>query len=164
MRSARPDHHRHPSAQATLAFFAGEEQGLLGSHAYAQKLFQSNATVLIQVQSDMLAYHDEGETLQLGFPDLCVPLPAALPSSSTSADPCVFLAPRRIGAPAAADLLRKFAAIYSPELVIGTSPACCSDHQSFHGFGFPATQVFERNGGSFLPSKLPRACTRPLAD
>jgi hypothetical protein len=36
--------------------------------------------------------------------------------------------------------------IYSPELVVGSTPACCSDHQSFVAYGFPATQVFERNG------------------
>lgn len=56
----------------TLAFFAGEEQGLLGSNAYAKSLFEANETVLIQVQGDMLGYHDEGETMQLGFPDLFV--------------------------------------------------------------------------------------------
>lgn len=52
----------------------------------------------------------------------------------------------RIGSPAAADLLAKLAGIYSPELVVGTTAACCSDHQSSNAFGFPSTQVFERNG------------------
>jgi hypothetical protein len=36
--------------------------------------------------------------------------------------------------------------MYAPELVVGTTAACCSDHQSFLGLGFPSTQVFERNG------------------
>lgn len=36
--------------------------------------------------------------------------------------------------------------LYAPELVLGRTAACCSDHQSFHQLGFPATQVFERNG------------------
>lgn len=37
-------------------------------------------------------------------------------------------------------------ALYSPELLVGRTAACCSDHQSFVEYGFPATQVFERNG------------------
>ena len=36
--------------------------------------------------------------------------------------------------------------LYSPELELGYSAACCSDHQSFHENGFPATQLFERAG------------------
>lgn len=28
---------------------------------------------------------------------------------------------------------------------MGRTSACCSDHQSFLSFGYPATQVFERN-------------------
>jgi hypothetical protein len=36
--------------------------------------------------------------------------------------------------------------IYAPELVVGRTSACCSDHQSFLSYGFPSTQVFERNG------------------
>ncbi|KAJ9118466.1 hypothetical protein QFC24_006114 [Naganishia onofrii] len=51
-----------------LAFFAGEEQGLLGSAAYAKSLHEANATVLLQTQADMLAYHDPLEPLQLAFP------------------------------------------------------------------------------------------------
>lgn len=53
---------------------------------------------------------------------------------------------RSIGTPSAAHLLGNLSTLYSPELVIGTTPACCSDHQSFLSFGFPATAVFERNG------------------
>jgi len=29
---------------------------------------------------------------------------------------------------------------------VGFTPACCSDHQSFHEEGFAASQVFERAG------------------
>ena len=60
-------------------------------------------------------------------------------------------------------LVSNLSAIYSPELKVGFTPACCSDHQacgmiiypsngtdvglqSFHQMGFPATQVFERAG------------------
>ena len=43
-------------------------------------------------------------------------------------------------------LVANISAIYSPELKVGTTAACCSDHQSFHEQGFAATQVFERAG------------------
>ncbi|WVR07067.1 hypothetical protein IAU60_004106 [Kwoniella sp. DSM 27419] len=105
----------------TLAFFAGEEQGLLGSHAYAEYLHSANASVLLQVQADMLAYHAPGEPLQLGLPE-------------------------SIHLPEATYLLGNLSHLYSPELVVGRTAACCSDHQSFVSYGFPATQVFERNG------------------
>ncbi|CED83631.1 Peptidase M28 [Phaffia rhodozyma] len=113
--------------KVTFAFFAGEEQGLLGSAALAKQLYMQNATILLQVQADMLAYHDPDEPLQLGFPD-------------------------SIGLPEAAELLTKISGIYSPELVVGVTKACCSDHQSFVEYGFPATQVFERNGPIIDPT------------
>ncbi|WVQ72448.1 hypothetical protein IAR50_002000 [Cryptococcus sp. DSM 104548] len=107
--------------QVTLAFFAGEEQGLLGSHAYAEYLHSKNASIVLQVQADMLGYHAVGETLQLGLPET-------------------------IHLPEASYLIGNISHLYSPELVVGTTAACCSDHQSFVSYGFPATQVFERNG------------------
>ncbi|WWC70186.1 uncharacterized protein I206_104135 [Kwoniella pini CBS 10737] len=107
--------------QVVLAFFAGEEQGLLGSHAYAEHLHKKNTTILLQVQADMLAYHAPGEPLQIGLPE-------------------------SIHLPEASYLIGNLSQIYSPELVVGKTAACCSDHQSFISYGFPATQVFERNG------------------
>ncbi|KAF8076678.1 hypothetical protein FPV67DRAFT_1405797 [Lyophyllum atratum] len=104
-----------------LVAFAGEEQGLLGSKAYARELRNNNANLTIMVQADMLAYREPGEPLQLGLPD-------------------------RIGSPIVTQLVANVSAIYSPELHVGFTPACCSDHQSFHEQGFPATQVFERAG------------------
>ncbi|KAG7580158.1 hypothetical protein FFLO_00129 [Filobasidium floriforme] len=103
-----------------LAFFAGEEQGLLGSHAYARQLSSENATVLLQVQADMLGYRVANEPRQLGLP-------------------------ATIETPEASWLIGNLSQIYSPELVVGRTAACCSDHQSFLGYNFPATQVFERN-------------------
>ncbi|GLB34075.1 putative peptidase family M28 [Lyophyllum shimeji] len=104
-----------------LVAFAGEEQGLLGSKAYARELRDANANLTLMVQADMLAYRDPGEPRQLGLPDL-------------------------IGSPIVTQLVANVSAIYSPELHVGFTPACCSDHQSFHEQGFPATQVFERAG------------------
>jgi hypothetical protein len=104
-----------------LVAFAGEEQGLVGSAAYARQLREEDADVTLMIQADMLAYHSLAEPAQLGLPDL-------------------------IGLPEAAYLVANVSKIYSPELTVGYTPACCSDHQSFHGQGFPATQVFERAG------------------
>jgi Zn-dependent M28 family amino/carboxypeptidase len=72
-----------------LVAFAGEEQGLLGSHAYAstssshhpcsisqpdwdlptEELYEDGADIMLMIQADMLAYHDADEPLQLGLPE-----------------------------------------------------------------------------------------------
>ncbi|RDB19829.1 hypothetical protein Hypma_012815 [Hypsizygus marmoreus] len=104
-----------------LVAFAGEEQGLLGSRAYSRELRAANANLTIMVQADMLAYREPGEPRQLGLPDV-------------------------VGSPIVTYLVANVSAIYSPELRVGFTPACCSDHKSFHEQGFPATQVFERAG------------------
>ncbi|KAJ7591608.1 Zn-dependent exopeptidase [Mycena floridula] len=104
-----------------LVAFAGEEQGLRGSRAYSRHLREQDANLTMVIQADMLAYRKPGEPLQMGMPE-------------------------SIGTPEVTQLVVDLAAIYSPELTVGTSPACCSDHQSFIEQGFPATQVFERNG------------------
>ncbi|KAJ7229409.1 Zn-dependent exopeptidase [Mycena haematopus] len=104
-----------------LAAFAGEEQGLLGSKAYARKMRDLDANITVMVQADMLAYRVEGEPPQLGLPET-------------------------IGTTEVTQLVANVSAIYSPELRVGFTAACCSDHQSFHEQGFPATQVFERAG------------------
>ncbi|KAH7924339.1 Zn-dependent exopeptidase [Leucogyrophana mollusca] len=104
-----------------LVAFAGEEQGLLGSKAYAREMRNQDANITLMIQADMLGYHAPGEPAQLGLP-------------------------QSIGTPEVAELVSKVSGIYSPELTIGYSPACCSDHQSFYELGYPSTQVFERAG------------------
>ncbi|KDQ54540.1 hypothetical protein JAAARDRAFT_38214 [Jaapia argillacea MUCL 33604] len=104
-----------------LAAFAGEEQGLLGSRAYAREMKEAKTNLTLMIQADMLAYHAPGEPAQLGLPQF-------------------------IGTPEVALLVSNMSSIYSPELQVGYTAACCSDHQSFHEQGFPATQVFERAG------------------
>ncbi|KAJ6583777.1 Zn-dependent exopeptidase [Mycena sp. CBHHK59/15] len=104
-----------------LATFAGEEQGLLGSKAYAQKMREADANITVMIQADMLAYRVPGEPPQLGLPET-------------------------IGTLEVTQLVANVSAIYSPELRVGYTPACCSDHQSFYEQGFPSTQVFERAG------------------
>ena len=109
------------STSVNIVFFAGEEQGLIGSKALAKEMRESSVHLRLMVQIDMVAYRKEGEPLQLGFPD-------------------------KIGSPEAARLLAVVAGTYAPELVVGFTPACCSDHQSFDEAGFPSTWLFERNG------------------
>ncbi|RPD60843.1 Zn-dependent exopeptidase [Lentinus tigrinus ALCF2SS1-6] len=104
-----------------ICAFAGEEQGLYGSRYYAREMYEKGANLTLMVQADMLGYHAADEPAQLGLPDI-------------------------IGTPEVAQLVANLSAIYSPELKVGITPACCSDHQSFHQVGFPATQVFERAG------------------
>ncbi|KAF8915266.1 hypothetical protein CPB85DRAFT_1375204 [Mucidula mucida] len=108
-------------ANVELVLFAGEEQGLLGSKAYSRELKALDANLTLVIQADMTAYHQPGEPAQLGLP-------------------------QSIGSSEVADLVLSIANIYSPELTVGYTAACCSDHQSFHEQGFPATQVFERAG------------------
>lgn len=71
----------------------------------------------------------------------------ALCTNRQPGEPLQLGLPESIETPEASALLHKLSQLYSPELVLGTTPACCSDHQSFLSFGFPATAVFERNGG-----------------
>ena len=104
-----------------IVAFSGEEQGLLGSRAYAAKLASENVPVALMIQADMLAYHKPGEPPQLGLP-------------------------ASIHTPVASYLVGNVSTLYSPELVVGATRACCSDHQSFLSSGFVATQVFERAG------------------
>ncbi|KAF4568332.1 hypothetical protein EYR40_010265 [Pleurotus pulmonarius] len=104
-----------------LVAFAGEEQGLVGSRAYARELRAAGANVTMMIQADMLAYRAPNEPLQLGLPE-------------------------SIGTPAVVQLVSNVSALYSPELTVGFTKACCSDHQSFHEQGFASTQVFERAG------------------
>ncbi|EJT99307.1 Zn-dependent exopeptidase [Dacryopinax primogenitus] len=104
-----------------LVAFAGEEQGLFGSKAYARELKSKNVSIALMIQADMLGYHAPGEPAQLGLP-------------------------ATIGSPAAAFLVSNLSSLYAPELIVGYTYACCSDHQSFHEQGYTATQVFERAG------------------
>lgn len=125
-----------------LALFAGEEQGLLGSNWYARYLKEElQESVVWMLQVDMvgmyliplsrvalLAYLDEfagyrapNEPPQLALPDL-------------------------IGLPQAAYLVGNLSNTYVPELVVGRTSACCSDHQSFVQNAIASTWIFERNG------------------
>ncbi|KAI6004955.1 hypothetical protein EDC04DRAFT_2908077 [Pisolithus marmoratus] len=104
-----------------LVVFAGEEQGLTGSKAYAKELRERGANIVLIIQADMLAYHVPDEPPQLGLAQF-------------------------IGTLEVTQLVSNISAIYSPELTVGFTIVCCSDHQSFHEQGYPATHLFERAG------------------
>lgn len=116
-----------------LAFFSGEEQGLWGSRVYAKHLRElqdegaksatnaSTPSVLMMLQADMLGYREAGEPMQLARPDKYDTIEARW-------------------------LIGNISTLYVPDLVVGETPACCSDHQSFDQQGFVSTWVFERNG------------------
>ncbi|KAI9141539.1 hypothetical protein BKA69DRAFT_1028392 [Paraphysoderma sedebokerense] len=104
-----------------IVAFSGEEQGLLGSKAYAAHLRKNNANIILNIQADMVAYRKPGRELQLGFP-------------------------KRYHTIEATELVKMIISQYMPSIVLGETPACCSDHQSFFEQGYPATAFFENNG------------------
>ncbi|KAI0696384.1 hypothetical protein C8T65DRAFT_729669 [Cerioporus squamosus] len=107
-----------------LCAFAGEEQMMVGSRAYATKLRERGDDILLMVQGDMLAYHAADEPPQLGLSN-----------------------PTLVGTAEVAQILANVSAIYSPELTVGYAPyPGGSDHQSFHEQGYPSAQVYERAG------------------
>ncbi|KAH9887061.1 Zn-dependent exopeptidase [Cubamyces lactineus] len=109
-------------ANVLLCAFAGEEQGMIGSKAYAKELREQGANITLMIQGDMLAYRKPGDAPQLGLSD-----------------------PALVGTPELTQILANISAIYSPELTVGPFPyPGGSDHQSFHEQGYPAVQVYER--------------------
>ncbi|GAA5824715.1 hypothetical protein JCM11251_005312 [Rhodosporidiobolus azoricus] len=104
-----------------FALFSGEEQGLLSSSYYARHLANQSEDVVMMLQVDMVGYRKRGEPMQLARPDV-------------------------IGLNEAGWLVGNISEIYTPSLVTGYTPACCSDHQSFVESAYPASWIFERNG------------------
>lgn len=52
-----------------IGAWCGEEQGLVGSRAYAKHCRDTNMDISAMIQGDMLAYRKPGERAQCGFPD-----------------------------------------------------------------------------------------------
>ncbi|GAA5839766.1 hypothetical protein JCM9279_005162 [Rhodotorula babjevae] len=115
------EHRLRFGRKLVLCLFSGEEQGLLSSSWYAKQLRARNEDVAFMLQVDMVGYRKPGEPMQLARPDV-------------------------IGLEVAGHLVGNYSELYVPELVIGYTPACCSDHQSFVTEAYPATWIFERNG------------------
>lgn len=107
--------------EVQLVAFSGEEQGLVGSQHYAGHLRNTSTPIRFQLQTDMIGYRKEGEPMQVAFPD-------------------------RLATEAATRYVMALAKMYVPELRLGYTPACCSDHQSFWQQGYTSTWLFERAG------------------
>lgn len=73
------------------------------------------------IQADMLAYRKPGEPMQLGLPKSYVH------TIYQAIALCNVLV--RIGTPEVAQLVANISSLYSPELEVGFTSACCSDHQ-----------------------------------
>merc|ERR1719272_295845 len=104
-----------------LGAWSGEEQGLVGSRAYAAKCKTNGDNILAMLQADMIGYRKEGEGIQNGYPN-------------RNADPILI------------DLVTAITTLYTPEVESCVTTVCCSDHQSFTENGYSATQFFERCG------------------
>jgi hypothetical protein len=108
-----------------FAVWTGEEQGLLGSDAYAQRAYNQGENILGYLNLDMIAWNTVG--------------------SSTS----IYLG-YRSSVPGSQDLANLFADVldaYNINLlpVIGTSYDGSSDHTSFLDYGYPAILGIEGN-------------------
>jgi len=104
-----------------LGSWGGEEQGLVGSKAYAKKCKDRGDNIVAMLQADMIAFRRPTEGIQCGFPD-------------------------RYADVLLTDLAISTMEMYTPEVESCYTSACCSDHQSFYEQGFAATQFFERCG------------------
>jgi hypothetical protein len=100
-----------------ICFFAGEEQGLLGSRALAATWLEQGKKIAAMVNADMLGYQ-AGEKITLGFKDKSV-------------------------TPELVTLAKDLTALYVPSLPTADSTSCCSDYLAFYEVGYPAVGFFE---------------------
>jgi len=102
-----------------LCLFTGEEQGLLGSRALAQRWKQEGVDIIAMLNADMVGYRQSGQ-----------PITLALMSRNADQD--------------MVNIVRMSSQTYlGDKLQIGITTGCCSDQQSFYENGFPAMGVFE---------------------
>lgn len=106
-----------------LALFSGEEQGLVGSRAWAKELADAGVEVVAMFNSDMLGWKPPGTVPTLGMKDRYI------------ADWLLAIA-------------NTLAEQYVPGLKVGSSSSCCSDQLSFTENGFPAIGYFEHEGSA----------------
>lgn len=106
-----------------LCSFSGEEQGLLGSRAYAAAQRQQGTKIIAMLNGDMLGYQLPNQPVALGMKD-------------------------RYVSPWLLSTVNSITSLYVPTLPIRISNSCCSDHQAFTENGFPAVGFFENPGGA----------------
>jgi leucyl aminopeptidase len=115
-----------------LAWFSGEEYGLLGSSALASQMAQQGKQVVGMLNMDMIAYRaaNDARDADLAVNNTSGPLTAF----------CLQTAPRYVTGWAA---------------TTGSLLAGSSDHAAFHGAGFPAAFFFEDLGQYFSQIHTP---------
>lgn len=105
--------------------FCGEEQGLVGSRAYAAQIADEGEDVVAMLQGDMIAYQ-AGTQPELSFV-----------SRYTDAT--------------LTGIVTNITATYVPTLRLSTTTACCSDHQSFIENGYASAGFVEAGGYTIDP-------------
>lgn len=100
-----------------ICFFSGEEQGLFGSKALAEKWSNAGDNIVGMINADMLGYQAT-DTVTLGFKDTNV-------------------------TPELVELAKALTAMYVPSLPTADTASCCSDYLAFYQAGFPAIGYFE---------------------
>jgi len=101
-----------------FVLFSGEEQGLLGSEAYAQSLVDEDASIIAMFNADMLGYRIPGNPIEMGMKDMYITEWLLSLSFAVSE-------------------------LYVPDMPVKKSSSCCSDYRSFWELGFPAIGYFE---------------------
>jgi len=104
----------------TLRFcsWSGEEQGLVGSRAYAKSMRDKNEDIIAALNSDMLGWT----------------LPDTKPTLGMMA---------QYSTGWLTDYVNEISQTYVPDLANGPTDVCCSDQQSFFEQGYPAAGYFE---------------------
>lgn len=104
-----------------LVLFTGEEQGLWGSKAIAEKWAGEKVKIDGMVNLDMIGYLKPGAYITVSFP-------------TRNVDDAL----TAIG--------KQAAKTYLPDYYVGDTQGCCSDQQAFYENGYAATAIFEGPG------------------
>jgi len=104
-----------------FCLWSGEEQGLIGSRAYAAKMKADGVNIIAVLNGDMLGWTLPRTNITVGMSNRFV-----------SND--------------LVQLVNGITATYVPTLRIGPTSACCSDHQSFFEQGYHAVGYAENTG------------------
>jgi len=104
-----------------FCLWSGEEQGLIGSRAYAAKMRRDGEDILAVLNGDMLGWTLPRTNITVGMSNRYVSVPLN-------------------------NVVNDITRTYVPSIGIGPTSACCSDHQSFFENGFPAVGYAENTG------------------
>ncbi|MCB9136352.1 MAG: M28 family peptidase [Anaerolineales bacterium] len=117
-----------------FAFWTGEEQGLLGSAAYAQQAYNTGENILGYLNMDMIAWNTAGSN-----PDIDLHAKSTLPATVSLAQ-------------LYADVVDAYNLNLIPQII--TSGTGASDHASFWNYGFTSILAIEDyyGTGDFNPN------------